>query len=298
MGAGRLYRVVALGALLPLAVVATAASGQTSVPHQAPASTGTQKQTGDHASSSRTDEQKPPAKARSMQPAPDSAAQDNPFPMAQSEAAAQSESPPSNSQGAAGKASSPAPTTAPSGGTHETAPPAKPAQSTTNPASPAGANPFPMAKSEAAAKQKQENQSGGAFTPNAQANPGSYSSSNTDMSPTQLGQGSVAPMPGRMDTFARDHTLDGRIEDDLKVADLYMKNGNYRGAQWRYQDALHYDPTNDTALYGVAEALCKRNETQAAMAHFRLYLKNNPNGKQVKKAKEMLKHPNECEHNR
>jgi TolA-binding protein len=155
-----------------------------------------------------------------------------------------------------------------------------------------------MAKSEAAAKQQQEDQSGAALAPDAPAKPGSYSSSKTDMSPRQLGQGSATPMTGKIDTWTRDHTLDGRIEDDLKVADFYMKNGNYRGAQWRYQDALHYDPANDTALYGVAEALCKRNQKVDAMARLKAYLKAHPGGKHAKDASEMLKHPERCTHNR
>lgn len=117
------------------------------------------------------------------------------------------------------------------------------------------------------------------------------------MSPSALGEGAppVSRKPSQgMDTFTRDHTLDGRIADDLNVADLYLKNGNYRGALWRYQDVLHYDPENDTALYGVGDAMCKQKRAGDAMAHFKTYLEHHPEGKYAKKAETMLTHPGRC----
>lgn len=96
----------------------------------------------------------------------------------------------------------------------------------------------------------------------------------------------------------RDQTPDGRVDDDLNTADLYMKNGNYRGGYLRYQDALQFDPTNDTALYGLADALCKENQTSEAMAHFKSYATNTPQGKYARKAEKMLAHPEKCMHNR
>lgn len=128
------------------------------------------------------------------------------------------------------------------------------------------------------------------------AGSGGYSSSNAHLPPPEVGQGNI-PTHEKMDTFTRDHTQDGRIEDDLNVADLYMKNGNYRGALLRYQDALEYDPQNDTATYGVAESLCKQNRTTEAMAHFKNYAKTNPQGKYALKAEKMLAHPSRCTHN-
>lgn len=101
-----------------------------------------------------------------------------------------------------------------------------------------------------------------------------------------------------MDTLERDHTLDGRIADDLNAADLYIKTGNYRGALWRYQDALRYDPENDTALYGVAEAMCRQNRTRDAMEHFKSYIERHPDGKYADKAAKMLAHPKRCRNNR
>lgn len=160
-------------------------------------------------------------------------------------------------------------------------------------------NPFPEAQSKAAAK-ADDGASGAAKAGDAQAGSSSsasgYSSSDANLPPSDLGQGTLGSHP-KLDTFTRDQTQDGRIEDDLKVADLYMKNGNYRGALWRYQDTLQYDPQNDTALYGVAEAMCKQNLTAEAMARFKSYGKNHPQGKYAIKAEQMLAHPNKCMHN-
>lgn len=162
------------------------------------------------------------------------------------------------------------------------------------------ANPFPLAQSEAAEKKDRlsEQQESNRLHPGAAQNSsGAYSSSNDNLSPPVLGQGSARPSKG-LDTYARDHTLDGRIQDDLQVADFYMKNGNYRGASLRYQDALHYDPLNDTALYGIADVECKQNRTSDAMVSLKTYMKNYPNGKFAKKAEKLLAEPRKCTHNR
>lgn len=153
-------------------------------------------------------------------------------------------------------------------------------------------NPFPEAQSKAAAKADSSAQTQGA----ASSSSSGYSSSDAHLPPPALGQGDMSSHT-RMDSYTRDHTQDGRIQDDLKVADLYMKNGNYRGALLRYQDTLQYDPQNDTALYGIAEVACKQNRTAEAMAQFKSYAKNNPQGKYAIKAEKMLAHPNKCMHN-
>ncbi len=158
-------------------------------------------------------------------------------------------------------------------------------------------NPFPEAQSKAAAKTDSgSTQPSGAAQGNASSSSSGYSSSDAHLPASDRGQGDFTANP-KMDTFTRDQTEDGRIEDDLKTADLYMKNGNYRGAYLRYQDTLQYDPQNDTALYGVADAMCKQNMTAESMAHFKSYAKNNPQGKYAVKAEKMLAHPNKCMHN-
>jgi hypothetical protein len=156
-------------------------------------------------------------------------------------------------------------------------------------------NPFPEDQSKAAAKAD-----GDSAPPSGDASTGrtseGYSSSDAKLPPTDLGQGDYRSHE-KLDSFTRDQTQDGRIEDDLKVADLYMNNGNYRGALLRYQDAIQFDPQNDAALFGIATAMCKENLTAEAMAHFKSYAKNNPQGKYAMKAEKMLAHPNKCMHN-
>ncbi len=214
---------------------------------------------------------------------------ENAFPMAQSEAAAKAGSQQRTQQ----NSSQPTQKTA-SGGTQNANANANP-----NKSSPSQDNPFPEDQSKAAAKDADQ-QGNGQNSPTSQAgsssSAGAYSSSDAHLPPPELGQGNLKSHE-KMDSFTRDQTQDGRVLDDLKVADLYFKNGNYRGALLRYQDALRYDPQDDTALYGVANAMCKENLTAEAMARFKSYAKTNPQGKYAIKAEKMLAHPNKCVHN-
>lgn len=209
------------------------------------------------------------------------ASQGNAFPMAQSEAAAKADAQRQAQQNSA--QSTPNATGKP--------------QSAPGKSATAKDNPFPEAQSEAAAKKDNNGgQAPGQSKPGSTGSAGSYSSSDAHLPPPELGQGNLSSHQ-KMDTFTRDQTQDGRIRDDLNVADLYMKNGDYHGALLRYQDALDYDPQNDMALYGVANSLCKQNLPAEAMAHFKSYAKSNPQGKYALKAEKMLAHPNKCMHN-
>jgi tetratricopeptide (TPR) repeat protein len=203
----------------------------------------------------------------------DSKKDSNAFPVSQSEAAAN----------AAGQQ----PSTSPQSASRKPANNATPSKGSTS-----QDNPFPEAQSKAAANEDtKDNQ------PSASDAPGGYSSSDEHLPPSALGQGDASEAHQKLDSFARDHTEDGRIENDLAAADLYMKNGNYRGALLRYQDTLQYDPQNDTALFGIAEVSCRQNRAAEAMAQFKSYAKDNPQGKYALKAEKMLAHPNRCMHN-
>jgi hypothetical protein len=207
-----------------------------------------------------------------------SGADDNPFPAAQSQAAA-------NAAAQQHQPSTPQSNTSQNAG----------AGSSQKKRSASQDNPFPEAQSKAAARA-----GNGAAEPNRDSSSsgaaGGYSSSDANLPPTDLGQGDFRSHQ-KLDTFTRDQTVDGRIEDDLKVASLYMGTGNYRGALLRYQDAIQYDPQNDTALFGIAYAMCKENLTADAMARFKSYATTNPQGKYAVKAEKMLAHPNKCMHN-
>src|SRR5436305_5493957 len=45
-----------------------------------------------------------------------------------------------------------------------------------------------------------------------------------------------------------------RAAKDLEVGDYYAKQGNYRGALLRYQDALEYVPNDPAAIFRLATA--------------------------------------------
>jgi tetratricopeptide (TPR) repeat protein len=225
----------------------------------------------------------------------------NPFPMAQSEAAAKADAQRDAPQSTEPMKNSSSPN------------PGAPPPATTNSSrksgqsSPAKDNPFPEAQSQAAAKPDDhqaaapgtgKSQGSGIPQPgSAAASKGGYSSSDAHLPEQDVGEGKLGTHP-KLDSFTRDQSPDGRVDDDLNTADLYMKNGNYRGGYMRYQDVLQFDPTNDTALYGLADALCKENQTSEAMAHFKSYATNNPQGKYARKAENMLVHPEKCTHNR
>ena len=286
--------------LLLASSVAWGQQSRQSPPPDAPAAN-TQEQP-PQSSSSQTNSAKSQNTAKSgsnSTPKADPAAS-NPFPMEQSKAAAKADA-----QQEAPQSTEPMQNNSPS-------PPGAQSSRASNPnrksgqSSPAKDNPFPEAESKAAAK-ADEQQGGQAGTGNPQGagivRPGStssakggYSSSDAHLQERELGAGNLGTHP-KLDSYSRDQSPDGRVDDDLNTADLYMKNGNYRGGYLRYQDALQYDPTNDTALYGLADALCKENQTSAAMAHFKTYAITNPQGKYATKAEKMLAHPDKCMHN-
>lgn len=236
----------------------------------------------------KTGQQGPKKTGPSAVPTQTNPAVSNPFPMAQSEAAAKADtqqdgSLPSNPGSSNSTSSNP--------------------KQTHGQSSPAKDNPFPEAQSKAAAKDEDGQGSAagpsgsGTSQPSSSSSRGGYSSSNENLPAPELGEGNLGTH-SKMDSYTRDHTPDGRVDDDLNAADLYMKNGNYRGGYLRYRDVLEFDPQNDTALYGIADALCKENLTSEAMAHFKSYATNNPQGKYAGKAEKMLAHPEKCMHNR
>jgi hypothetical protein len=255
---------------------------------------------------SKTEQEHRSAKNGSNSPPTQSNAASNPFPMAQSEAAAKADAQQNASQSSQpmrndSSSSNPRTSNPETSKSATSNPPRKSGQS-----SPAQDNPFPEAQSKAAAK-SDDSQSSAAGAGNSRnsgnsqagssSSTGKYSSSDAHLPEPDLGEGNPGKHP-KMDSYMRDQTPDGREDDDLNAADLYMKNGNYRGGYLRYQDVLEFDPQNDTALYGIADALCRENLTSEAMAHFKSYVTNNPQGKYARQAEKMLAHPEKCMHNR
>ncbi len=154
-------------------------------------------------------------------------------------------------------------------------------------------NPFPEAASQAAEKKEQAAHPSSTPAPLQLQPISGVSSSNAQMSPGDLGETKIKHS-GRQDEFTRDLNPAGRLQDDLKVADLYSKDWNYRGAYLRYKDALHLDPGNEIALFGMADMACHMKNSAEALAGFKTYLQQYPAGKFAKKAEKSLKKPKEC----
>jgi hypothetical protein len=178
--------------------------------------------------------------------------------------------------------------------------PGKPAPPNASPST-AIDNPFPEAQSAAAAKQAKRETAPAAGQPaNGNASPGlalqpipGSSSSNQSMSDDDLG-GATITYRKHQDEFTRDLNPAGRLKDDLNVADLYMKDWNYRGAYMRYKDALQQDDINEAAIFGAGKAACMLNNFSAATAQLTDYLNLYPTGKNAREAKEILDHPKKC----
>jgi tetratricopeptide (TPR) repeat protein len=83
-----------------------------------------------------------------------------------------------------------------------------------------------------------------------------------------------------------------RAAKDIEVGDYYFKIKDYRGAMWRYQDALLYKPNDAVANFRLAQCEEKINKPSDAIQHYETYLKILPEGpfaSDAKKALERLK---------
>lgn len=80
------------------------------------------------------------------------------------------------------------------------------------------------------------------------------------------------------------------IKDD-EVGDYYLKQGNYKAALARYQDALTYKNNDAVANFRMAQCYEKLHQPAEAIPHYQEYLRILPEGpfsKQAKKALEKL----------
>lgn len=83
-----------------------------------------------------------------------------------------------------------------------------------------------------------------------------------------------------------------RAAKDIEVGDYYLKLKNYRGAMWRYKDALLYKPNDAIANFRLAQCEEKTNQASGAIQHYEAYLKVLPEGpfaEDARKALERLK---------
>jgi tetratricopeptide (TPR) repeat protein len=78
------------------------------------------------------------------------------------------------------------------------------------------------------------------------------------------------------------------LKDD-EVGDFYFKQGNYKGALARYQDALIYKDNDAVANFKMAECYEKLGQPEEAIPHYQAYLRILPEGPFSKQAKKALK---------
>jgi len=131
--------------------------------------------------------------------------------------------------------------------------------------------------------------------------PGSYSTSKdrVDISPPEDdskhpgGDIEIAPSDDVMETKPWDpHEAD----KDVEVGMFYFKRSNYRAAELRFRDALHWQDNHAEATYRLAAVLEKEGQLPEARQKYEIYLKILPKGEfapDAKKALERLNSSNE-----
>jgi tetratricopeptide (TPR) repeat protein len=70
----------------------------------------------------------------------------------------------------------------------------------------------------------------------------------------------------------------------IEVGDWYFKQGNYKGAISRYQEALEWKPKDAEATYKLGEVQEKTGDLTAALGSYQEYLKLLPKGPYADKA--------------
>jgi tetratricopeptide (TPR) repeat protein len=77
-------------------------------------------------------------------------------------------------------------------------------------------------------------------------------------------------------------------QEDVAIGKMYMQSENYKGAYIRYKEALTLDPESVDAAFGVAETARKMNQTQEAIANYKLCLELDPGGPRSKASRKAL----------
>ena len=87
---------------------------------------------------------------------------------------------------------------------------------------------------------------------------------------------------GEVDEF---HPWDPhRAAKCVEVGDFYYRQGNYRAAISRYQEALEWKPRDAEATYKLGESEEKSGDLKGAMENYQAYLKILPGGPYAEKA--------------
>jgi Flp pilus assembly protein TadD len=75
---------------------------------------------------------------------------------------------------------------------------------------------------------------------------------------------------------------------DMEVGEINFKKGSYRGAEWRFREALDYKPDNPEAIFWLAKSIDKLGRSDEAQDAYRRYLQLRPNGTFAEKARNAL----------
>jgi tetratricopeptide (TPR) repeat protein len=75
---------------------------------------------------------------------------------------------------------------------------------------------------------------------------------------------------------------------NIEVGDFYFKRQNYRAAEDRYREALHYKDNDAVATIRLAECLEKLGISDDARSEFESYLRILPHGPQASEAKKAI----------
>jgi len=194
-----------------------------------------------------------------------SAAEQNPFPEAQSEAAAKQAARPASQ--------------------NEPSAPQPQANGEQNHPSRADQNPFPQGQSQKAADH--DSSSGQAPGSGASADPAqNYSSSQTGLKdflpPAATGPGKEMEGDGT--------TADpARASQDTRVGLFYLQTHDYKGAYDRFAEASKIDPGDADAVFGLAVSAQHMNRRDEAIRNYRLYLSALPDGPRAKEARKALR---------
>jgi Tfp pilus assembly protein PilF len=118
--------------------------------------------------------------------------------------------------------------------------------------------------------------------PNAES---SSKQTQVDLSAPSAGGMETEPEPAGIGEFKKYDPH--RADKDLEVAEYYAKQGNYRAALWRYQDALEYKPNDPEATFKLARAYERLGQPQPAARYIVLYLRLAPDGEFAAEAKKL-----------
>ena len=79
-----------------------------------------------------------------------------------------------------------------------------------------------------------------------------------------------------------------RIAEDIEQGNSYLRTRNFRGAEFRFEDVLSYQPHHPEATFKLAESLATLGKTEEAKQYYDAYLKIAPNGSFAEQAKKAL----------